>query len=93
MTNEDREKIFRTLMGTWPNMHQQMVTSHVNNPEVLLIRISHWLWKWYRESNRPRYLDLAIQDMARVKEEYRAPRRVNRLAQSERMRAVRGRQK
>lgn len=62
--------------------------SHTDAPEILLIRISHWLWRWYRDENRPTYLSEAIDDMARVKHEFREPLRANREASAERMRAV-----
>jgi len=64
------------------------VVSHADNLEVLLIRISHWLWKWYRAEDRPQYLSEAIDYMAVVKFQYRKPLRENRQAAAERMRRV-----
>jgi hypothetical protein len=63
--------------------------SHKDSPEVLLIRVSHWLWKWYRAENRPTYLSFAIGDMVRVKMLYREPRKADLEAASERMRKMR----
>ena len=65
------------------------VVSHADNLEVLLIRISHWLWKWYRAEGRPTYLDQAIRNMAFVKFEYREPARKARAEATERIRKVR----
>ena len=62
------------------------VVSHSDNMEVLLIRITHWLWRWYRL--RPSlYLSDAIDDMARVKNTYREPMRENREASANRIKA------
>ena len=67
--------------------------SHSNDPEILLIRVSHWLWKWWRAgSKRDKSLETAIESMAAVKEEFRAPmqaiqaQRVDRLRQIHRSR-------
>jgi hypothetical protein len=64
--------------------------SHRNDPEVLLIRVSHWLWKWWRASRRQdRSLEAAIEAMAAVKEAYRAPVRASRAERDDRLRQIR----
>lgn len=66
--------------------------SHGDDYEVLLIRVSHWLWKWYRttpDRNYASYLSDSIDSVARVKQAFREPMRANREAQSERMKKVR----
>ena len=59
--------------------------SHPESMEVLLIRTSHWLWRWYRAENRPTYLSDAIQAMVRVKMAYREPRKLMLERASKRM--------
>ena len=70
-------------------------TSHSNDPEILLIRIGHWLWKWHKAA---RGIDpaeakvnlAACESVWAAKETYRAPLRaqaeINRAAKAERMR-------
>ena len=67
--------------------HEKPCVSHADNYEVLLIRVSHWLWKWYRETPALSYLSDAIEDMARIKQAFREPMKVYRAAAGERMRA------
>jgi hypothetical protein len=63
---------------------------HRNDPEVLLIRVSHWLWKWWRASYRQdRSLEAAIEAMAAVREAYRAPVRASRAERDDRLRQIR----
>ena len=68
--------------------HAPSVVSHPNDPEVLLIRISHWLWKWYRAEGRPKYLSSSIDSMVAVKDAYREPMRRSREAAGERFREM-----
>jgi hypothetical protein len=63
--------------------------SHSNNPEVLLIRVSHWLWKWWRAGSRKdKSLEMAIEAMAAVKEEFRAPMRAVQAQRVDRLRRI-----
>lgn len=44
----------------------------MRNPEALLIRVSHWLWRWWRAGYRQDWsLEAAIEDVAEVKRAYR----------------------
>ena len=63
--------------------------NHSNDPEVLLIRVSHWLWKWWRAgSKRDKSLETAIEAMAAVKEEFREPMRAVQAQRVDRLRRI-----
>lgn len=65
------------------------VVSNAHNPEVLLIRVGHWLWKWEKQANaryqpkEARIFGLAWVSVIEAKERYRVPLRESRIKNNE----------
>ena len=70
----------------------EAVTTHSGDWDTLLVRIGHYLWKWHKQDERNQSLVNALEDVWRVKREYRKPiatqRDLNRVLAGERLREM-----
>jgi hypothetical protein len=61
------------------------IITHYGEWDTLLVRIGHRLWKWHKQEPADTSLVAALEDIWRVKREYRAPLVRNRAAMAKRM--------
>jgi hypothetical protein len=66
-------------------------SSHPGNPEAMLIRVGHYLWKLYKQAKKNQrltdMLDAALESVWEVKRLYRAPLQIAKKEARERFAA------